>query len=258
MSITGDFNTDASALQKRIQSHVKFGSKEINEWIFENMELSRGISIVDLGCGTGKQSIPMSQIIGVDGTVLSVDISQDALNSLSLEAKQKGLNNRIKLLCCDLDNINNHLEENAFNRALSSFSLYYSQNPYDVIKTIWKLLKNDGLFFFCGPAKDNNAELKSFHNKIKGVENTSLVGGALFMEITGRDIATEIFGEIEVFHFENKLKFNSHEALFNYWSSYNLYDKNIENKFISEAISHFKKHSSFETTKRVIGVKAKK
>lgn len=258
MSITGNFNTDSHALQKRIQLHTKFSSKEINEWIFGNMELSHGISVIDIGCGTGKQSIPMSKIIGSDGKVLSVDISQDALNSLSLQVEQEGLNDRIKLLCCDLDDIDRYLEENTFDRALSSFSLYYSKNPYSVVKTIWTSLKNDGIFFFCGPAKDNNAELKDFHNKIKGVQNSSLVGGALFMEITGQKIATDIFGKIEVFHFENKLSFDSHESLHKYWSSYNLYDKYLENKFISEAIIHFNNHSVFETTKKVIGVKAKK
>ena len=100
--------------------------------------------------------------------------------------------------------------------------------------------------------------MKSFHNKIKGLDESPLSGGALFMETAGQEITKEIFANIEISHFENELKFNSHDVLHNYWSSYNLYDKTIENKFVNESKKHFSEHSFFITTKRVIGIKAVK
>jgi SAM-dependent methyltransferase len=258
MAIIGEFNTDTDALEKRINSHEKFGSADIDDWIFTNLEISPALSIVDLGCGTGKQTIPMSKLVGKEGKILSVDISQESLYTLLTKAGQINTQNIITHLCCGLDDIHNSFKENSFDRILSSFSLYYSQNPYNVIGTVYTSLKNGGIFFFCGPSKDNNAELKSFHNKIKGINNSQLSGGALFMEETGQEITKEIFSSIEIFHFENKLNFDSPEALYSYWSSYNLYDREIENNFIAEAKRHFKENNAFETTKRVLGIKAKK
>lgn len=258
MAITGEFNTDTNALKKRIHSHEQFGSTDINSWIFQNMELIKGISIVDLGCGTGKQTIPMSEIVGKDGSIFAIDISQEALNTLSLQAEQRGLSSRVNLLCSELDKANDYLVENTYDRVLSSFSLYYSQDPLEVIKIIWRSLKNNGIFFFCGPSKDNNAELKTFQNKIKRIDDSHLSGGVLFMEQIGQSLVEEVFGTMEIFYFENKLKFDSYEALYNYWSSYNLYDKEIENRFITETKIHFNNNSVFETTKRVLGIKTKK
>ena len=126
MTVAGDFNTDTRALEKRIQAHDQFGSKDINEWIFDNLELSIGISIVDLGCGTGKQTIPLAQFVGDDGHILAVDISQEALDTLSKESEKKGLSKRIKLLCCGLDDLKMYLTENTYDRIVSSFSLYLS------------------------------------------------------------------------------------------------------------------------------------
>lgn len=258
MTIVGDFNTDASALGKRIQAHDQFGSRDINEWIFLNMEISKGNSIVDLGCGTGKQTIPMAQFVGDDGNILAVDVSQEALGVLSKESEKNGLSKRIKLLCCDIDDIKMHLKENTYDRIISSFSLYYSQRTKEVLESIRQALKVNGVLFFCGPSKDNNIELRTFHNRVKGSSSSTLSGGAIFMEETGPSLANEIFGKTEIVLFNNTLKFNSAESLYSYWSSYNLYDKNLKDKFLSEAIKHFKTQPVFETQKRVIGIKAKK
>ena len=52
------------------------------------------------------------------------------------------------------------------------------------------------------------------------------------------------------------MQFDSADALYNYWSSYNLYDSRLDAAFKEAANKHFKKNDVFETIKRVIGVKA--
>src|ERR1019366_9952964 len=81
--------------------------------------------------------------------------------------------------------------------------------------------------FFCGPSQRNNGELKEFHDSLWGRADRPVPatkGAAPFMEATGPDLVNEIFGNAEIFHFENPLRFDSPEALYSYWSSYNLYD----------------------------------
>ncbi len=61
---TGKFDTDANALAQRIASHKTFGSKDVNDWIFEHLQPAEGGSLLDLGCGTGKQAIPAAKMVG--------------------------------------------------------------------------------------------------------------------------------------------------------------------------------------------------
>ncbi|MCL4547436.1 MAG: methyltransferase domain-containing protein [Bacteroidetes bacterium] len=258
MAITGKFNTDSKALVNRINAHDKFGSKDINEWIFQKLELKKGLQIVDLGCGTGKQTIPMAEIVGPSGSVTAVDVSSESINILSREAIRKSIDKNITVMNCDLDDWNKHLGKTKFDRALASFSIYYSKNPEALFETVCSVLKPNGLFFFCGPSLKNNSEIKEFIAAIKNSSDESVTGGADFMEKTGQLLAHKLFKAVEVSIFENPLKFDSPDSLYQYWSSCNMYDEKIDAAFQKAAQEHFKTNKYFAAYKRVIGVKAKK
>lgn len=254
----GRFNRDAGALKQRIKAHEKYGSSDLNQWVFDHLELAGGLSILDLGCGTGKQTLPLAQIIGDTGRILAVDISQEALDALSHGSKELGLESRISLLCVGLDDLDRHLHKQRFDRVLSCYSLYYAQYPQAVIEIVHRSLKPAGILFFCGPAKDNNSELKRFHYALRGERPPAETGGSLFMEETGQQLTRELFASVKVFTFQNRLRFDSSDALYGYWSSYNLYDEKLDADFKTAAAKYFQTHSIFETIKRVVGVKATK
>lgn len=255
----GKFDTDVAALKRRIQAHEKYALYDLNQWIFDHIKLAEGLSILDLGCGTGKQTLPMAQIVGDSGHVLAVDISQDALDALFQSAKELGLEKRISLLCIGFDDIREeHFHQQHFDRVVASYSLYYAQCPRTVFEVVYRVMKTGSILFFCGPAKDNNSELKHFHYALRGEQPPTENGAPVFMEETGQQLAREFFTTVEVFTFENPLRFDSAEALYVYWSSCNLYDKNLDANFKAAATKHFQTHFMFETIKRVIGVKAVK
>jgi ubiquinone/menaquinone biosynthesis C-methylase UbiE len=256
--IPGRFNTDALALRQRIASHDKYGSNDLNAWIFDHLQLKTGLAILDVGCGTGKQSLPIAKIVGQAGHILCVDLSKEALDELSRSARELGLEKRIRVLRAGLDELGQYLEEQQFERAVASFSLYYAQHPRRVFEALYRAVKPGGILFFCGPSQDNNAELKRFHYSLRGGELPAAAGAAVFMEETGQRLAKETFGVIEVFTFENRLRFNSADALYGYWSSYNLYDQGLDAEFRAAAGKYFETHLVFETLKRVLGVKAVK
>src|SRR5947209_6839891 len=144
--IPGQFNTDALALKQRIASHDKYGSNDLNAWIFDHLQLQTGLAIVDLGCGTGKQSLPLAKIVGGAGDVLSVDFSKEALDELLRAAQELGVEKRIRFLRAGLDELSEFLEEQEFERALASFSLYYAKYPQRVLQTVYRALKPGGIF----------------------------------------------------------------------------------------------------------------
>jgi len=126
----------------------------------------------------------------------------------------------------------------------------------NTVYMIYRVLKPGGILFFCGPAKDNNLELKQFHYTLRGEQPPAESEAAVFMEETGQRLARKLFAKVEIFTFQNPLRFNSANALYSYWSSYNLYDEKLDVDFKSAATKYFQTHSVFETNKRVIGVKA--
>ena len=258
MAIVGKFNTDSKALVNRIAAHDKYGSKDINEWIFKNLELCEGLSILDLGSGTGKQTIPMAEIVGPRGNITAVDVSDESLGMLINEARNKKLEKNITVLNCDLDNLNAHLHGNKFDRVLASYSIYYSKNPGELYKTIRLAMKPNGLFFFCGPSSENNSELKKFIATVKDSATEKAASGADFIENTAQQLTRNMFSSVEISIFENPLKFDTPDSLYSYWSSYNLYDEKLDSAFQEAAKKHFKTNDYFITYKRVLGVKAKK
>ncbi|HVX27962.1 MAG TPA: class I SAM-dependent methyltransferase [Parafilimonas sp.] len=253
---SGKFDTDTNALLQRINSHEKFGNNDLNKWIFEHINIVEGDAILDLGCGTGKQTIRAAQLTKPKGKVIAFDISEKALDVLTTEARRLNLNDFILTEGGDLDDLEKYFSEQYFDHVIASYSLYYAKNPEAIFKFIHNHLKPGGDFFFCGPSKDNNADLKNFHNSLLKNEKIKESKSAHFMEETGMRLAETFFNEAEVSAFQNILEFNSADSLFNYWSSYNLYNENIAGDFRKAANKYFETNVIFRTAKCVIGIKA--
>jgi len=254
----GKFDSDTDALKQRINTHDKFGTYDLNEWIFDHMMPKVGQQVLDLGCGTGKQSIPLAQIVGESGHVLSVDIWQKSLDGLMQTAQQVGVNQRINTVCSDLDELDANVYGQEFDRVLSSYSIYYIKKPQHVFETIYKIVKTGGIFFFCGPSRFNNLEIKQFHYGLRGEQVPPPDWSDTFIENIGLPTTQSLFKEVAEFRFENPLRFDSAKALYRYWSSYNLYDARLDSAFKVAAADYFKRNAIFTTIKRVIGVRAMK
>jgi ubiquinone/menaquinone biosynthesis C-methylase UbiE len=254
--VIGKFDTDSEALKRRIESHDQFGSADLNAWIFEHLAPAAGQRVLDLGCGTGKQTVPIAGIVGETGSVVSVDLSESSLTELSEKAKVAGVAGRIQTVCAGLDQIELAIGAKRFDRIISSFSLYYAKSPEELLKKLHTALNPDGIFFFCGPSAQNNAELKKLHYGLMDEPSPASTASAMFMEGDGPRIASDLFASVEKFTFENPLSFNSAHALYTYWSSYNLYDESIDSAFREAAARHFEIEVVFKTVKRAVGVKA--
>ena len=76
------------------------------------------------------------------------------------------------------------------------------------------------------------------------------------MEVSGQDLARRLFPSVTVTAFENALRFDSANALYEYWRAYNLYDPSLDEAFRKAATRHFGRHADFTTVKRVVGVLA--
>ncbi len=255
MGRLGKFDTDTDALTARIQAHAVYGSRNLEEWVFSQLDVQPRQHILELGCGTGKQTIPLARLLGAEGHITAVDIAVDSLSLLRQQALAEGLMERITLIHAGLDETERYADGiRLFDRVVACYSLYYANAPAHVLTLVRDVLKEGGRLFFCGPAGTNNAELKAFHHALAG--RTIPVGAAPFMEEGGQRLARQLFESVEVGTFENPLCFKNAVALYDYWRSYNLYDPQLDSAFRAAASEYFDAHGTFTTYKRVLGVLA--
>lgn len=257
MGQLGKLDTDTDALTARINAHAVYGSRNLEEWVFSQLDVQPNHHILELGCGTGKQTIPLAQLVGEKGHITAVDIAAESLSHLRQQALSDGLMERITLINSGLDETEKYAGgTELFDRAVACYSIYYANDPEQVFTSVHNVLKKGGRLFFCGPAKTNNAELKAFHHTLSG--STIRAGAAPFMEEAGQKLARQLFEKVEISAFENPLFFNSASALYEYWRSYNLYDPQLDSAFKAAAREYFHTHNTFPTYKRVLGVLAVK
>ena len=247
--MTQSINTDKEKLDKRIKTHEEYSKYEINDWIFDIIKIKNNDSILDVGCGTGKQLIPIAK--KTNGIVVGVDVKNESLDYI--KEILKGKNNNVKLILSSMEEMYDKLKEfPKFDIIISCFAIYYSKKPEEIIKQLKGLLKNGGKFFICGPSINNNKALLELHSKIG--ELPKMHKG--FFENFAMPFIKENFDNVQVFKFKNPVTFPDINSLVEYWLSYSIGDKNKVNQFKMIAKNEFKDGKKFTTVKEVIGILA--
>lgn len=60
---------------------------------FQELDLKKGITFLDVACGWGAYSLAAADIVGKDGQVYAVDLFEEGITSLRKEADAKGIQN---------------------------------------------------------------------------------------------------------------------------------------------------------------------
>ncbi len=211
-----------------------------------------GESIVDLGCGTGKQLCQLAHAIGVLGIAVGFDLSSSSLHLLLERARNQHLSN-LGIIRSDFNSLN-IFRDRLFDIVLSCFSIYEAKDPGPLMEEIWRKLKAHGRCFICGPDENNNSELIEFCERIM---QTAPSPSIQRMKAAGEEVR-KTFRDFVIERFENRLIFTFPEQLVEYWKAYYLYDEAYEQAFIKAVNEHFARNRRFVTSKRVVGFLGKK
>lgn len=257
MSI-GALDTNSSALATRLALQHRLSDFNLNAWIFSHIDVRPGQRWLDLGCGRGEQSLPLAEKLGDEGRVTSVDLSEDSLAEVRRQAEAKGLVDRIAIVHSDLDRIAETVPMGGYDRAVGSYSLYYATDTDALFGTVARLLADDGQIFFCGPAFDNNLELRQATADASGDESPLRAGRpATFMEEEAPAACRKYFTEVEIFRFDNPVTFDRADDLVAYWRSHNLFREAADDRFCALAEARIGADGAFMNKKRGIGILAK-
>ncbi len=100
----------------------------------------KGLSILDVGCGGGILSEPLSRL---GAQVLGIDISESAINIAKAHAKDMSLD--IDYQCIDIENLSK--KENNFDIIIISEVIEHVENRMEFLDNIYKLGQKNSLVF---------------------------------------------------------------------------------------------------------------
>lgn len=129
--------------------------------LLARLGISRGESVLEIGCGTGALTLPLAAAVGEHGRVVAVDISEPMLGSARQRVGESGRRN-ITLLLGDAQVF--AFEPAAFDLATSRMGVMFFADPIAAFRNIGSALKPGGrLVFACwGPLAENRHWLISY------------------------------------------------------------------------------------------------
>ena len=127
---------------------------EATQRMLEAAGLVPGNHVLDIGAGTGDQSLLAARRVGPDGFVLATDISAEMLGITARVAQQEGLTT---LTTRVMDAQQLDLQDNAFDAVICRLALMLIPNPKLALREIRRVLKPGGkLAALVWSAPENN------------------------------------------------------------------------------------------------------
>jgi ubiquinone/menaquinone biosynthesis C-methylase UbiE len=113
--------------------------RESGEELVNNIGVTKGLKVLDLGCGDGNTAIPAARL---GANVLGVDISSNLVAAANSRIKEEGLAN-IKVQEGDASTLAG-IEDQSFDLVLSIFGAMFAPKPFDVAKQMVRVTKPGG------------------------------------------------------------------------------------------------------------------
>ncbi len=159
---SSDLQTDACCTPDIIPPHVKSLMEMIHPDVHSRYygcglvvpEAMKGCSVLDLGCGSGRDVFLLSALVGENGTVTGVDMTHEQLQvarqHVQYHSERFGYaESNVRFLEGQLEQLDAlGLGENSFDVVISNCVLNLVTNKLSVLKQVFQLLKPGGEFYF--------------------------------------------------------------------------------------------------------------
>jgi ubiquinone/menaquinone biosynthesis C-methylase UbiE len=113
--------------------------RESGAALVEKIGITKGMKVLDLGCGDGTTAIPAAKL-GAD--VTGVDIARNLVEAGNKRIAEEGLTN-IRIQYGDATDLN-ELEDHSFDLSISIFGAMFAPKPFDVAKELVRVTKKGG------------------------------------------------------------------------------------------------------------------
>jgi ubiquinone/menaquinone biosynthesis C-methylase UbiE len=138
-TIKAPINANKALWEKGDFTQIAQTMRESGAELVSKLGITKGLRVLDLGCGDGTTAIPEAEL-GAD--VLGVDIAANLVEAGNLRAKASGLTN-IKFQEGDATNLSD-LDDHSFDLVVTVFGAMFAPKPNDVAKEMVRVTKPGG------------------------------------------------------------------------------------------------------------------
>jgi ubiquinone/menaquinone biosynthesis C-methylase UbiE len=110
-------------------SHMQQTARSYKQEIMQQLAISEGATILDIGCGTGQDTLDLARAVGVQGHVVGIDNSETMLREARLRADQAQL--AIEYVLADATNL--PFTDASFDGCVASRVLGHLQQPHQAL-----------------------------------------------------------------------------------------------------------------------------
>ncbi len=132
-------NPNKALWEKGDFTRIAESMRESGEVLVKQLAITKGLKVLDLGCGDGTTALPEARL-GAD--VLGVDIARNLVEAGNKRAKEQGLTN-CKFQEGDASNLH-ELKDHTFDLVVSIFGAMFAPRPFDVAKEMVRVTRPGG------------------------------------------------------------------------------------------------------------------
>jgi len=207
-----DYQETTDDLLTRINIHDAYGARDIDKWMLDLLPLKQGMSILDVGCGVGKQCFSYLAHLSGKANITGSDVSQELL--AKAEEENKKLGDWIKFQTLNF-NEPFPFSDDVYDLVSCSFAIYYAEDIPFTIKEMHRVLKPGGFFFTTGPMPENKQLFYDIIKEATGKEIPPMPGSSRYASEIINAIKAQ-FSDVNVHIFENPLTFPDPEPFLAY------------------------------------------
>lgn len=240
--------TGTAFLEKRLEINKSYASADFDGWLFGHLQVKAGEDILDVGCGSGAQTVPFANIVGAAGSVSALDISAD---SVELLKKRIASNPCVEAVAADMAELGSLIagtfRVKRYDLVHSSYALYYSPKRMEVLDVMRSTLKPGGRCAVFTPNSPHGlVELAARFTRVPETVYDSLAFGDRVL----KPYFDRHFRSVEIHHFDNLISLPSADLVLEFYRQTTYYDEAAERamrEFVqkqidAEGVFRYEKH----------------